>query len=95
MKKYFFTMAVIAFFAIGFAASGDSDEVIHENGRDYYKKIPKCYNCGKENPAHYYWQDDHGNIIWHNETGSSNWIRGRYFCTSCLTDPKIIDKLDL
>lgn len=85
MKKLFYSMAVMAIFAIGFAASGDSDEVIHENGRDYYKKIPKCHNCGKENPYHYYWEDKYGNKI-HNGD-NSNWIRGRYYCTDCLSHP--------
>ena len=80
-------MAVMAIFAIGFAASGDSDEVRHENGRDYYKKIPKCHNCGKENPDHYYWEDNHGNKIFRNETASSNWIRGRYYCNDCILNP--------
>lgn len=86
MKKYVLSMMVIIIFAIGFAASGDSDEVRYENGRKYYKKIPKCYNCGTENPYHYYWEDDYGNQIFQ-PTGSSNWIRGRYFCNECLLYP--------
>jgi len=87
MKKYVLSMMVIIIFAIGFAASGDSDEVRYENGREYYKKIPKCYNCGTENPYHYYWEDSHGNIIFGPGGEGGNWIRGRYFCNECILNP--------
>ena len=88
MKKYFFTMAVIAIFTIGFAASDDSDEVRYKNGREYHKKIPKCHNCGEENPYHYYWEDSKGNKLWDGNGGdSSNWKFGYYFCNTCLAHP--------
>lgn len=88
MKKSLLSMCVVAFFAMGFAASGDSEEVRYDNaGRKYYKKIPKCTNCGKENPHLAYWEDDKGNKIF--EVDDSNWIRGKYYCSDCLHDDNV------
>ena len=83
-------MAVMAIFAIGFAASGDDEEVKYVNGKEYHKVKAKCYNCGAENPYHDYWEDEKGYYMGAPE---GNMIRGRYYCNSCLLDPDKIDKL--
>ena len=55
MKKYFLSMTVIAFFAIGFAASGDDDdeEVMYYDGQKFRKVWLKCEKCDQRT---YYWQ---------------------------------------
>jgi len=85
MKKYFLSMLVMAVFAIGFAASGDSEEVRYDDaGRKYHKVRAKCHNCGKENPYHDYWEDDKGNKMGY---PNGNLIRGYYYCNDCLSHP--------
>ena len=56
MKKYFFTMAVMAIFAIGFAASDEESssststqtESVTIKEEPQKPKKPKCRTCGKE-----------------------------------------------
>lgn len=82
MKKFILTTAVIALFAMGFTASGDSEEVRYDDaGRKYHKVIPKCHDCGKENPYHAYWQDDKGNRM---GEPAGNIIHGIYRCNDCI-----------
>lgn len=86
MKKLFYTMAVIAIFAIGFAASGDDDEVRYDSaGREYHKVRAKCHNCGRENPNHDYWQTDDKSCSMGTPQGNMKY--GRYYCNECLSDP--------
>ena len=90
MKKLLLSTCVVALFAMGFAASGDSDEVRYDDaGRKYHKVRAKCYNCGKENPYHDYWEDDKGNIM---DAPNGSIVRGRYYCNECIANPDRITK---
>lgn len=85
MKRLFLTTAVIALFAMGFTASGE--EVRYDDaGREYHKVIPKCVNCGRENPNHAYWETDDKHCRMGEPAGS--FIRGRYFCNDCINHPE-------
>lgn len=81
MKKYFYTMAVIAIFAIGFAASGeDEDEVRYSFGRKYHKVHLKCVNCGGET---YYWEADDGSGSI-SKPSDGHFRNGNYYCGSAM-----------
>lgn len=74
MKKFFYTMAVIAIFAIGFAASGDDEEVRYDRwGEKYYKKTVKCAKC---DITVVYWEAESGNSI----DKPDRWYKGEYYC---------------
>lgn len=84
MKKCFFTMAAIALFAIGFAASDDSGEVyVEHNGEKFYKVVLTCERCGETPEYGYYYDNRHGSTI--DERGAKgNYWKGKWYCTRCL-----------
>lgn len=83
MKKYFYTMAVIAIFAIGFAASGDSDEVMTDDGRVYHKVTYTCEMCGDSPEYAYQWKSKDG---WRKDPNgiSENFWAGKFYCRTCV-----------
>ena len=80
MKKYFYSMVVMAIFAIGFAASGDNEEetYVDEFGHKYHKKILKCVKCGDTT---WYWEADDGSGSV-NKPSSMHFHDGKYYCGS-------------
>lgn len=89
MKKFLYSFFVIALFAIGFAASSDSegsDEVYYDaQGKKYHKRILKCVKCGDTT---WYWEADDGSGSLNRP--SSHIIDGKYYCgkstTNCFPD---------
>lgn len=82
MKKIVLTSFLVALFAMGFTASSESEEVMYDDqGRKYHKVIPKCHDCGKENPYHAYWENENGGTIGEPQ---GNVIRGIYRCSDCI-----------
>ena len=83
MKKCFYTMAVIALFAIGFAASDDSGEVyIESGGEKFYKVVLTCERCGETPEWAYYYDNRHGSIIDERGAKSGYW-KGKFYCNRC------------
>lgn len=73
MKKAFLTTIVVALFATGFTASGDSEDVRYENGVKYHKVTVKCAECGVSLD---YWESESGGA-WINKP---NTWHGDYYC---------------
>lgn len=84
MKKYFYSMVVMAIFAIGFAASGDSEDeetYVDEWGHKYHKVVLKCTMCGASPRYASYWEADGGSSI---NKPSSNFLDGKFYCSDCI-----------
>lgn len=90
MKKYFYTMAVIAVFAIGFAASGDSEgdseEVYYSNGKEFHKKHYTCSNCGDSPEYAWRWVSTDGNSRIDPYNLSGNFYEGKFYCSKCIDE---------
>lgn len=85
MKRLFLTTSVIALFAIGFTASGDSEEVRYDDyGVEYHKKTIYCAICG--DPYTYWESKDGGCSI---GKPSDSMAGGKYYCsTKCISKMK-------
>ena len=73
----------MAIFAIGFAASGDSGEVMEKNGTTYYKVVLKCEECGESPEYAYYWDDHHGGRLYERPL-HGNYLDGKFYCSECI-----------
>lgn len=83
MKKCFYTMAVIALFAIGFAASDDSGEVYIENGGEkFYRVDLQCQMCGATPEYAHYYDNRHGATI---DKPRENMWEDRFYCNTCIS----------
>ena len=81
MKKVFLTTIVVALFAMGFTASGDSEEVRYDDaGRKYHKVTEKCAKCDE---TYSYWEDENGrNFI----NKDDRYYKGKWYCMSHYPD---------
>ena len=88
-------MMVMAVFAIGFAASGDSEdeEVFYDsNGKKFRKVYYTCANCGETPEWAWEWKStvDSETIDPHSHRGvgglKGNFYAGKFYCSKCITE---------